>query len=81
MLASYTAVKTKLQSLRDNLDDGGATSNDVKDKFNAAATVANNWQNTKWQNFIDSVRSTINLVSDTNTGILYQLECSKVVSK
>ena len=81
LLTSYTAVKAKLQSLRDNLDDGGATSNDVKDKFNAAATVANNWENTKWTNFINSVRSTINLVSDPNTGILYQLECSKKFSQ
>lgn len=43
LLTSWTAVKTKLQALRNNLDDGASTSNDVKDKFTAAATVANNW--------------------------------------
>ena len=78
LLTSYTAIKDKLQSLRDNLDDGGTSTNDVKDKFNEAASVANNWQNDKWTNFIDSVRSTIDLVVDPDTGILYQLECSKL---
>ena len=69
-----------MQALKNHLDDGNSSNNnDVKEKFNAAATVANNWQTGKWQTFIDAVRSTIDLVSDTTNGLLYQLDCSRLL--
>lgn len=43
LLTSYSSVKSKLQQLRNSLDDGVANNNDLKDKFTAAADVANNW--------------------------------------
>ena len=80
LLTSWNAVKAKVQALRNHLDDGNSSNNnDVKEKFNAAATVANNWQTGKWQTFIDAVRSTIDLVSDTTNGLLYQLDCSRLL--
>lgn len=76
--ATRTDVIAHLDILRNNLDDSPTnTITDVKDRFNEAATVANDFQNNKWTTFQNAVTSTIDLVSDPNTGLLFQLECCK----